>query len=237
MSIVTPFLKAIRRMETGGKPFVAALNGTALGGGYELALACHRRIAADASSARFGLPEATLGLMPGAGGTQRLPRLIGIAAAAPLLLEGRRLKPADALAAGLVARRCAARAVARGSKGLGACQSEPGSALGRQGLQASGIRTEHSGRPEASFSRAGRGFTSEARDATPEAKRSFRFCIMGSNAGWMPASRSKHGISRGLPPRPKRRRKFARCLSARPMPRRCGFARRMLRPPRRNVLR
>jgi 3-hydroxyacyl-CoA dehydrogenase / enoyl-CoA hydratase / 3-hydroxybutyryl-CoA epimerase len=102
IAIVTPFIKAIRRMETGGKPFVAALNGTALGGGYELALACHRRIAADASSARFGLPEATLGLMPGAGGTQRLPRLIGIAAATPLLLEGRRLKPADALAAGLV---------------------------------------------------------------------------------------------------------------------------------------
>lgn len=102
IAIVTPFLKALRRLETGGKPVVAALNGTALGGGYELALACHRRIAADVPSARFGLPEVTLGLMPGGGGTQRLPRLIGIAAAAPLLLEGKRLKPADALAAGMI---------------------------------------------------------------------------------------------------------------------------------------
>ncbi|HWV43205.1 3-hydroxyacyl-CoA dehydrogenase NAD-binding domain-containing protein [Pseudorhodoplanes sp.] len=102
IAIVTPFLKAIRKLETGGKPVVAALNGTALGGGFELALACHRRIAADVPSARFGLPEVTLGLMPGGGGTQRLPRLIGIAAAAPLLLEGKRLKPADALAARII---------------------------------------------------------------------------------------------------------------------------------------
>jgi 3-hydroxyacyl-CoA dehydrogenase/enoyl-CoA hydratase/3-hydroxybutyryl-CoA epimerase len=102
IAIVTPFIKAIRKLETGGKPVVAALNGTALGGGFELALACHRRIAADQPSARFGLPEVTLGLMPGAGGTQRLPRFIGIAAAAPLLLEGKRLKPADALAAGMI---------------------------------------------------------------------------------------------------------------------------------------
>ncbi len=102
IAIVTPFLKALRRLETGGKPVVAALNGTALGGGFELALACHRRIAADVPSARFGLPEVTLGLMPGGGGTQRLPRLIGIAPAAPLLLEGKRLKPADALAARII---------------------------------------------------------------------------------------------------------------------------------------
>jgi 3-hydroxyacyl-CoA dehydrogenase/enoyl-CoA hydratase/3-hydroxybutyryl-CoA epimerase len=102
IAIVTPFLKAIRKLEAGGKPVIAALNGTALGGGFELALACHRRIAADVPAARFGLPEVTLGLMPGGGGTQRLPRLIGIAAAAPLLLEGRRLKPSDALAAGII---------------------------------------------------------------------------------------------------------------------------------------
>ncbi len=102
IAIVTPFLEAIRKLETGGKPVVAALNGTALGGGFELGLACHRRIAADVPQARFGLPEVTLGLMPGGGGTQRLPRLIGIAAAAPLLLEGKRLKPADALAAGII---------------------------------------------------------------------------------------------------------------------------------------
>lgn len=99
-----PFRAMLRRMERGGKPVVAAINGTALGGGFELCLACHHRIVADLPDARIGLPEATLGLLPGAGGTQRLGRLIGIARAMPLLLEGRRLSPAQALEAGLIDR-------------------------------------------------------------------------------------------------------------------------------------
>ncbi|VTU46735.1 Fatty acid oxidation complex subunit alpha (plasmid) [Variovorax sp. SRS16] len=102
VAIVAPFLAALRKIEKGGKPVVAALPGTALGGGLELALACHQRIAADNASARFGFPEATLGLMPGAGGTQRLPRLIGIAAAAPMLLDGTRLSLADAVTRKLI---------------------------------------------------------------------------------------------------------------------------------------
>lgn len=91
-----------RRLETSGKPVAAALNGLALGGGFELALACHRRVLADQPKAVVGLPEVTVGLLPGAGGTQRLPRLIGIEMALPLLLEGRHVKPAEALALGLV---------------------------------------------------------------------------------------------------------------------------------------
>jgi len=91
-----------RKMEKCGKPFCAAINGTALGGGYEIALACHRRIAADEAKAQIGLPEVTIGLLPGGGGTQRLPRMIGIRAALPLLLEGRKLAPRAALAQGLV---------------------------------------------------------------------------------------------------------------------------------------
>jgi 3-hydroxyacyl-CoA dehydrogenase/enoyl-CoA hydratase/3-hydroxybutyryl-CoA epimerase len=102
VAVVTPFLAALRRLETCGKPVVAALNGTALGGGYELALGCHHRIAAERPDALFGLPEAGLGLMPGAGGTQRLPRLIGLQAAADLILPGRTLDTAAALKAGLV---------------------------------------------------------------------------------------------------------------------------------------
>jgi len=94
--------KILRRLETGGKPVVAAINGTALGGGYEIALACHHRICASAGRIRVGLPEATLGLLPGGGGTQRLPRMIGIQASAPLLMEGKQLRPAEALAAGLI---------------------------------------------------------------------------------------------------------------------------------------
>jgi 3-hydroxyacyl-CoA dehydrogenase/enoyl-CoA hydratase/3-hydroxybutyryl-CoA epimerase len=89
-----------RRIETAGKPVVGAAPGLALGGGLELLLATHYRIAAEGT--RFGLPEVTLGLLPGAGGTQRLPRLIGIAPSLPLLTQGRNLDAHAALQAGLV---------------------------------------------------------------------------------------------------------------------------------------
>ena len=95
-------MKLFRDIEKCGKPFVAAINGTALGGGYEICLACHHRIAADNPKALIGLPEVLLGLLPGAGGTQRLPRMIGVRAALPLLLEGKKLDPKRALAQGLV---------------------------------------------------------------------------------------------------------------------------------------
>ena len=91
-----------REIETGGKPFVAAINGTALGGGFEFCLACHYRIAADAPRSLIGLPEVSIGLLPGSGGTQRLPRMVGIAKALPLLLEGTRHSPAEALEAGII---------------------------------------------------------------------------------------------------------------------------------------
>jgi 3-hydroxyacyl-CoA dehydrogenase / enoyl-CoA hydratase / 3-hydroxybutyryl-CoA epimerase len=92
----------LRRLETCGKPVAAAVNGLALGGGLELALACHYRVLADDPSAVVGVPEVKVGLLPGAGGTQRLPRLIGIEKALPLLLEGRHLRPAEALQIGIV---------------------------------------------------------------------------------------------------------------------------------------
>jgi len=82
------------------KPTLALMNGVAFGGGLELALACDLRIAAD--SCQMGLTEVRLGIMPGAGGTQRLPRLIGIAAAKELILLGRRIDASRALALGLV---------------------------------------------------------------------------------------------------------------------------------------
>ena len=91
-----------RRMEKAGKPFVAAINGHALGGGYGLWLACHRRIAADDPKIKIGLPEAKIGLLPGGGGTQRLPRMIGMQQALPLMLEGRELAPKAALNMGMV---------------------------------------------------------------------------------------------------------------------------------------
>ena len=94
--------KLMRAIELGGKPIAAALNGSALGGGMEIALGCHYRVAADNPKARFGFPEVTLGLLPGAGGTQRVPRLVGMMAAAPLLMEGKRIKVAEAQKIGMI---------------------------------------------------------------------------------------------------------------------------------------
>ncbi len=94
--------KLFRTLETTGKPVAAALNGTTLGGGLELALACHYRVASDNPKARFGFPEVTLGLLPGAGGTQRAPRLMGIQAALLFLTEGKRIKAAEAQKQGLI---------------------------------------------------------------------------------------------------------------------------------------
>ena len=95
----------LRRLETLGVPVVAAINGSAMGGGLEIALACHHRICLDddaAPKARLGLPEVTLGLLPGGGGVTRLVRMLGVAGALPLLTEGKRLRPSQALAAGIV---------------------------------------------------------------------------------------------------------------------------------------
>lgn len=96
-------LKAqLRRLETLGKPVVAALNGAALGGGLEIALACHYRIALNNPKAQFGLPEVGLGLLPGGGGIIRLTRMIGLQPALPLLTEGKRLKVKEAQSNGLI---------------------------------------------------------------------------------------------------------------------------------------
>ncbi len=91
-----------RRLETCGKPVVAAINGTCLGGAFELALACHGRIAAESDKLRVGLPEVRIGLMPGAGGTQRMARLVNTQEALTILLKGEQLKPARAKALGLL---------------------------------------------------------------------------------------------------------------------------------------
>jgi len=85
-----------RRLETSGKPWVAAINGTALGGGFELCLACHHRVAADNPKARLGLPEIKVGLFPGAGGTQRVARMMQPGDALQFLLKGDQIRLAQA---------------------------------------------------------------------------------------------------------------------------------------------
>ena len=107
--------KTLRTMETGGhaakallkggahaKPVAAAITGLALGGGLELALACHYRVVADNPKIQLGLPEVQVGLLPGGGGTQRLPRLMGLQASAMMLLQGQPTNPQAALAQGIV---------------------------------------------------------------------------------------------------------------------------------------
>ncbi|HYK81693.1 MAG TPA: enoyl-CoA hydratase-related protein [Gemmatimonadales bacterium] len=90
----------LRAFETCGKPVIAAVNGYALGGGCELALACHLRVASE--TARFGQPEVKLGIAPGYGGTQRLPRLVGKGHALHLILTGEMIDAREALRIGLV---------------------------------------------------------------------------------------------------------------------------------------
>ena len=93
MKITIKVNNTFRLMEKSKIPFIAAINGLALGGGLELALACNYRIGSIDTGLKVGLPEVTLGLMPGGGGTQRLPRLIGYTNSLPILMEG---KPIDA---------------------------------------------------------------------------------------------------------------------------------------------
>lgn len=96
-------LKAyLRKMETMGKPIVAALNGTALGGGFELALACHYRVALDNDKIKFGFPEVGLGLLPGGGGVVRTGRLIGLQNALEWLTQNKKYTPKQTLQAGLI---------------------------------------------------------------------------------------------------------------------------------------
>ena len=100
---ITRIKAALRRLETCGKPVAAAINGAALGGGLEIALACHHRIALDVRGSEIGLPEVTLGLLPGAGGVVRTTRMFGLQKALmEVLLQGQRRKPAKALEVGLV---------------------------------------------------------------------------------------------------------------------------------------
>jgi 3-hydroxyacyl-CoA dehydrogenase/enoyl-CoA hydratase/3-hydroxybutyryl-CoA epimerase len=96
-------LKApMRSLETMGKPVVAAINGAALGGGFEICLASHHRIAIDDNKTKLGLPEVTLGLLPGGGGVVRMVRMLGLEVAFKYLLEGKQVNPQTALKAGLI---------------------------------------------------------------------------------------------------------------------------------------
>lgn len=102
MEGITQVKAQLRALEQLPVPVVAAINGAALGGGFEICLACNHRIAWNHASVQLGLPEVTLGLLPGGGGVVRMTKLLGLEAALPFLLEGKRVKPVDALDAGMI---------------------------------------------------------------------------------------------------------------------------------------
>ena len=137
-STVEGIKKDLRTLETFGKPVVAAINGAALGGGLEIALACHHRIAADVKGLVVGFPEVTLGLLPGGGGVTRTVRMFGIQNAfMNVLSQGTRFKPAQAIEIGLD-RRGAADHRGAGARRQGVDQGQPRRAhpaVGCQGLQ------------------------------------------------------------------------------------------------------
>ena len=127
-----------RRLETCGKPVAAAINGLALGGGLELALACHYRVLADAPKAVVGLPEVKVGLLPGAGGTQRLTRLLGVAQALPLMVEGKHVGPAEALKLSIVHELAPADQVVARARAWLASKPEPLAPWDRKGFKVPG---------------------------------------------------------------------------------------------------
>ena len=92
----------LRKLETSGKPWVSAINGTCMGGAFELSLACHGRVAADSDKVKMALPEVKVGIFPGAGGTQRVPRLANTQEALQMLTSGQTLTPQKAKAMGLI---------------------------------------------------------------------------------------------------------------------------------------
>jgi len=101
-AVAQPLKEQMRTLETLGKPVVAAINGAALGGGWEICLCAHHRIALNSPKITLGLPEVTLGLLPGGGGVVRMVRLLGIEAALPFLLEGQQFNPEKGRKLGLV---------------------------------------------------------------------------------------------------------------------------------------
>jgi 3-hydroxyacyl-CoA dehydrogenase / enoyl-CoA hydratase / 3-hydroxybutyryl-CoA epimerase len=128
--------KLLRDLETCGKPVAAAVNGLALGGGLEFVLACHYRVVADNPKITLGLPEVMVGLFPGAGGTQRLPRLMGVQPALMYLLQGKNMSPQEALGFGVVQAVVPAEEVIATAKAwVKANPTKRRSALGREEFQ------------------------------------------------------------------------------------------------------
>lgn len=130
--------RLLRSLETAGKPVACAINGLALGGGLEIAMACHYRVVADDPRLMLGLPESMVGLMPGGGGTQRLPRLIGLHAAMPMIMQGKNLSPREALECRLVHEVVAADCLIEAAKAWLRDKADPVQPWDRKGFKVPG---------------------------------------------------------------------------------------------------
>ncbi len=205
---VTKIKADFRRLEKLGKPTVAALNGAALGGGLEIALACNHRIALDNPKSQFGLPEVTLGLLPGAGGVTRITRLLGIAdGLMKVLLQGNRYKPA-AGRRGRHRRRAGRDAGRDVRQGARVDQGQPAdrAAVGRQGLPHARRRADQ---PEARRHAAGLSRQpAQAAQGRTDARAAPHHVRRGRGRDWStstPRSRSRAATSSTWPPaRPRR---------------------------------
>jgi 3-hydroxyacyl-CoA dehydrogenase/enoyl-CoA hydratase/3-hydroxybutyryl-CoA epimerase len=153
--------RTMRDLETGGKPVAAAINGLALGGGFELTLCCHHRVLADDPKAQVGLPEVKVGLLPGSGGTQRVARMLGAQQALMMITEGKSYRPQEALSMGLVHQVVPADQVVEAARtwvARRAIRSRPGTSRAsrsrRRPLHAPGQPGVHRGQRHAAASRA-----------------------------------------------------------------------------------
>ena len=184
-----------RTMETCGKPFVAAINGHALGGGYETALCCHYRIAADNPKARIGLPEIGLGVLPGGGGTQRIPRMLGLQTGLKMLLDGRKHTVAEAAKLGLVDAVVPPEELLDAAKRWALDNPDATQPWGPQRLPAARRQRAEPGRPAAFPGGATPWGGSAASATTPRSRRSCPASTRAASATSMSASGSRVNIS------------------------------------------
>ena len=175
-----------RRIETCGKPFVAAINGTALGGGLELCLACHQRIAADNDKTRLGLPEVKIGLFPGAGGTTRVTRMMPAADALQFLLKGDQLRLNRAKAMKLVDAVVPAADVIKAAKDWVKANPQGQGAVGRRRLPPAGraglFQGRHDDVPGGQRDLPPRDLRQLSRPRAPSCRSSMRACCCRSTA-------------------------------------------------------
>jgi 3-hydroxyacyl-CoA dehydrogenase/enoyl-CoA hydratase/3-hydroxybutyryl-CoA epimerase len=189
-----------RRLETCGKPFAAAVHGTCLGGAFELALACHFRVMSDSDATRVGLPEIKVGLFPGAGGTQRVARLMPTGDALQMLFKGEQIRALMARNMGLV-HQCSARRHRAGRQGLDQERRQGCSALDEKGFKLPSNKV-FSAQGMQIWPAANAIYRRETQDNYPAARAILESVYQGLQLRWIWLSRwSRAGSPRSCDPR------------------------------------